>query len=378
MSRAPPKIPDPPPGKWKPRQPSRIYDYNYKVGQSYYTPQTEYIGSKPLQRTEQYKPPEAQTYAERFASSPIYGRAHGLPYDGKNSVYRQPSPVLKSGTSRASSVSRDSDTSGYLASLGPKDKFNVEDRRAFRRQSLCEDSSGSDKNPNRDSSRTRSSALDELRKIKENLQNDLKKITSLPPVPRRADEKKIVFKHETGPRGDTIIKREETISSSPRVYRRFSTSQDETDGQHQMSFRKRKTSFSEPETVETPSYFRARRASFGQSDNLQIPSSKFENFVKYSSQTNVGSSAGDETPRYRSVAHFREARKVLDSEEIADKIKKTFENQKGRYVEEASADIASMSRALRGSRLDPYEDVGPRGRARQRARLHHFSYGVGH
>jgi len=377
MNRVPPKIPEPPPGKWKPRQPSRIYDYNYKVGQSYYTPQTKYIGSKPLERTEQYKPPEAQTYAERFASAPIYGRAHGLPYDEKQSVYRQPSPVLKSGTSRARSVSRDSDTSGYLASLGPKDKFNIQDRRSFRRQSLCEDSTDSNKFPTRDTSRTRSSALDELRKVKENLEKDLKKFPSLPPTVPRRDEKKVVFKQETGPRGSTIIKREETVTSSPRISRRFSTTQRDTDGgKPPVSLRVRKTSYNEPETFETPSYFRSRRASFGQSEGIQIPGSKFENFVKYSSQTNAGSAAGDETPRFRSAAHFREARKVIDSEEIADKIKKTFENQKSRYLEDATADITSMTRSLRGSRLDPFEDDGPRGRARQRARLNHFSYGV--
>jgi len=286
---------------------------------------------------------------------------------------------MKSGTSRASSVSRDTDTSGYLASLGPKDQFNIQDRRAFRRQSLCEDSDGSVKVTGRDTSRTRSSALDELRKVKENLEKDLKKITLLPPVPRR-EEKKVIFKQETGPSGSAIVKREETITSSPRISRRFSTTsqQNTTDMQKPpLSMRTRKTSFSEPETVEIPSYFRARRASFGQSDNIQIPSSKFENVVKYSSQTNVGSAAGDETPRFRSAAQFREARKILDSEQIADKIKKTFENQKSRYVEDASADIASMSRVLRGTRLDPFEDVGPRGRARQQARLHHFSYGVG-
>jgi len=220
--------------------------------------------------------------------------------------------------------------------------------------------------------------LDELRKVKENLEKDLKKITALPPVPKR-EEKKIVFKQETGPTGSAVIKREETITSSPRISRRFSTSQHKssTESKPPLSLRTRKTSFNEPETVEIPSYFRARRASFGQSDSVQIPSSKFENVVKYSSQTNVGSAAGDETPRFRSAAQFREARKILDSEEIADKIKKTFENQKSRYVEDASADIASMSRVLRGTRLDPFEDDGPRGRARQRARLHHFSYGVG-
>lgn len=284
---------------------------------------------------------------------------------------------MKSGTSRASSVSRDTDTSGYLASLGPKDQFNIQDRRAFRRQSLCEDSDGFVKVPGRDTSRTRSSALDELRKVKENLEKDLKKITSLPPVPRR-EEKKVIFKQETGPSGSAVIKREETITSSPRISRRFSTSTQKTaDTKPPFSMRARKTSFSEPETVEVPSYFRARRASFGQSDSIQIPSSKFENVAKYSSQANVGSAAGDETPRFRSAAQFREARKILDSEEIADKIKKTFENQKSRYVEDASADIASMSRVLRGTRLDPFEEDGPRGRARQRARLHHFSYGVG-
>jgi len=274
-------------------------------------------------------------------------------------------------------VSRDTDTSGYLASLGPKDKFNLQDRRAFRRQSLCEDSDGSVRmSPrNTESPRTRSSALDEFKRIKNDLQKDLNKLTSLPPVPRR-DEKKVVFKHETTPRGNTIVKREETILSSPRISRRFTPGQYEMDAKPPTGFRSRKNSISDSsDHIEPPSVFRSRRSSFAQSD-IQIPGSKFENFVKYSSQTNVGSSTGgDETPRFRSAHHFREARKQIDSEEIADKIKKTFENQKSRYCENASADITSMSRALRGSRLDPFEDERV-GRARQRARLNHFSYGV--
>jgi len=324
-----------------------------------------------LNRTDQYKPPEAQTYAERYASNPIYGRAHGLPYDEKESVYNKPMAVLRSGTQRASSVSRDSDTSQYLASLGPKEQFKAEDCRSFRRRSVSEDSK-----PIESSRRRDSSAIDEFRRAKALIDDDFKKITSLPPTVRR-DEKKVVFKQEHGSKGQPIMKREETTYASPTISRKYITETKVTEkppvsyrihkssiGQSDstempLSFRTRKSSIGQFDSTEMPLSFRTRRSSFGHPESIQIPSSKFENVHKYSSQQNIYSSkSGDDTPRFRSAQNFRQAKKQIETEEISDQIKKTFETMKG-----------SIKR-------DPFEYDNSLASIRQKARAHHFTYGV--
>lgn len=86
--------------KWKRKLPYRIYDYNYKVGESYYQPQTEYIDSRDNLRNK-VVPPDCASYAERFAAKPIYGSAYGLPYQEHESalaqqlVHRRPSSASR-------------------------------------------------------------------------------------------------------------------------------------------------------------------------------------------------------------------------------------------------------------------------------------------
>ncbi|CAL4142337.1 unnamed protein product [Meganyctiphanes norvegica] len=86
--------------KWKRKLPTRIYDYNFKVSEGYYAPQTEFIETRPLQRTK-VAPPEHASYAERFSSRPWYGGVKGLPYHESESVYNQ--PILRP---RSASMSR--------------------------------------------------------------------------------------------------------------------------------------------------------------------------------------------------------------------------------------------------------------------------------
>jgi len=75
--------------KWKRKLPCRIYDYNYKVGESYYTPQTEYIDHRDNLRNK-VVPPDCASYAERFATKPFYGSAYGLPYQDYEAALTQP------------------------------------------------------------------------------------------------------------------------------------------------------------------------------------------------------------------------------------------------------------------------------------------------
>jgi len=86
--------------KWKRKLPSRIYDYNFKVSEGYYAPQTEFIETRPLRRTN-VAPPEHASYAERYAQRPWFGGVKGLPYpDTEAAMYK---PLLKP---RAASLSR--------------------------------------------------------------------------------------------------------------------------------------------------------------------------------------------------------------------------------------------------------------------------------
>jgi len=80
--------------------PTRIYDYNYRCGESYYSPQTDYISDREVLRRPTQQPPEAATFAERFAAKPFYGSAHGLPYDDAQSVRNLPPPRRSVSASR--------------------------------------------------------------------------------------------------------------------------------------------------------------------------------------------------------------------------------------------------------------------------------------
>lgn len=88
--------------KWRRKLPYRIYDYNYKVGESYYNPQTSYIEDRDNLR-KKINPPECANFAERFAARPFYGRAYGLPYGEDQAALNQP---LAHPRRRSSSASR--------------------------------------------------------------------------------------------------------------------------------------------------------------------------------------------------------------------------------------------------------------------------------
>lgn len=90
--------------RWKRKLPYRIYDYNYKVGESYYAPQTEYMDNRDNMRAHKTAPPECANFAERFAARPFYGKAYGLPYDGHRSLDESSYPRR-----RSSSASRGDD-----------------------------------------------------------------------------------------------------------------------------------------------------------------------------------------------------------------------------------------------------------------------------
>lgn len=364
-----PKLPEPPESKWKPRHHSRIYDYNYKVGESYYSPQTEYIGNRPLARSSTFKPPEAQTYAERFASKPIYGKTHGLPYDESESVFKQPLAIMVSGTrSRASSLSRDT---------SPESSFGS---RLNRRRSLFNDEDFTPSKPikkysfdNTNFEPIKSSDLrDKLRKISD----DFNKTPSYQP---RKDFQKteISFKQTFGPRGQPIIKREEVTYAPPEheipttSYRRSSiTDTSKYEFKPPLSLRTRRSSIGSGEEVSTTTRSSIRARKYTEDTSCGLPPRP----ARYGG---VSYNDDDASSKFVSASQFRDARKLKESEELTENIQKMVNKMKSHHLDDASADIRSVSRALRATSLDPFEDDSPRSRSRQRARLNKFAYGVG-
>jgi len=269
---SPPKLPEVPKNKWKPRHHIGIYDYNYKVGESYYTPQTKYIHKRPAETlTHTEKPPESQTYAERFASCPIYGSARGLPYDASQSVFRQPVATHTVGTrGRGSSLTRDSGVSQYLSSLGSHDPFSRADSKLSRQ--LAEPQ------PYKPKTKTTDDWADSRR------------VTSLPPSKKRLDDKVADYKQLDRP----IPKWQPNHSSSLTDISRA-----------------RKPSFSD--VTKPPLNLRSRRSSIGAPES----SSSLERRAKDEiTSIAYGHNSRDEAPRYRSSQYFRDARRQQESEDI--------------------------------------------------------------
>jgi len=75
--------------KWKRKLPTRIYDYNFKVSEGYYAPQTEFIETRPLHRTN-VAPPVHASYAERYSERPWFGGVKGLPYPETEAAINKP------------------------------------------------------------------------------------------------------------------------------------------------------------------------------------------------------------------------------------------------------------------------------------------------
>lgn len=365
----PPPLPPSLDNKWKPRHPTRIYDYNYKVGESYYNPQTEYIGNKPLDRTSSYiKPPKAQTYAERFSSNPIYGKTRGLPYDESESVFRQPMAILNTGTrSRASSLCRDPGPTSSASGSGSRRRSlfdDADDDFTFYRKPV---NLFSEESKRSSAPIERSDLRDKLRKISD----DLNKAPSYD-LPRKSyQSSEVKYRHEIGPRGQPIIKREETTYSVPSTsYRRTSVTESSNyDSKPPPSMRTRRSSIGTGEDYSTTSRssVRSRKYSEEASSSGLPPRS-----IRFSTSTRDD----DGNARFTSAHQFREARKTKDSEELTEHIQKMVNKMKSHHLDDASSDIRSLSRTIRSTSLDPFEDDGPRSRSRQRARLNKFTYGV--
>ena len=63
------------PSKWK-RPPTKVYAYNYDVGEHYYKPMLKHLEKKGSGAS--VDPPGPRTFAERLAEDPLYGRLKPL------------------------------------------------------------------------------------------------------------------------------------------------------------------------------------------------------------------------------------------------------------------------------------------------------------
>ncbi|XP_018024772.1 uncharacterized protein LOC108680463 [Hyalella azteca] len=373
---APSQLPLPAETKFKPKHPTRIYDYNYKVGESYYNPQTDYIGSRPLSNTSSsyVKPPEAQTYAERFAQRPIYGSARGLPYGESESVYNQPLASRLTGTGgpgsslpkepgrrgRASSLSRDpgAETPSYGSRFHRRSSLFDEDDFPSWQQSKKFSLGSSDPD------RVRDYAVQG--RMKRAIDDFLKTPRTTPT--REYETSEVKFRQETGPKGQQIIKREQytyTLPENSQTLRKSSiTETSDFASKPPLNLRTRRSSIGAGEEFSSRASVRTRKYSEDTSSRLPPRPSRYGR-------------GSDDSPTYSNAQQVRDARRAKESDELTESIMKMVNKMKSHHLDDATADIRSISRTVRATSLDPFEDDSDRSRSKQRARLHKFTYGIG-
>lgn len=341
------------------------------MGESYYSPQTDYIGHRPLTRENASKPPEAQTYAERFATNPIYGSAYGLPYDQNSSVFNQPMASTRASRrtpSRASSLTRDSsagrDGYGSYGSSGS--------RSGARRRSLFDDDdddfklSKPIKKYSLGSSEYDPIKSSDLRSRIKKMGEDFGKSIAYDTAPPRGTERtETTWKTNINSKGQPIVQRQDITYTSPvsgSTYRRSSVAE----LPYESSTRTRRSSIGGgEESNTTTTSTRTRKYSESSSSNYGRPPRPQRTSLEESSSS-----------RFTSAQSMRDARKLKDSEELSESINKMVNKMRSHHLDDADADIRSISRTVRAASLDPFEDDGPRSRSRQRARLNQFTYGV--
>lgn len=69
---------------WK-RPPTKVYDYNYDVGQHYYQPMIRHLDKKSAGVSSDS--PGPMSFAERLAEDPLYGRSKPAKYVSVNSIH---------------------------------------------------------------------------------------------------------------------------------------------------------------------------------------------------------------------------------------------------------------------------------------------------
>jgi len=209
----------------------------------------------------------------------------------------------------------------------------------------------------------RSSDLrDRIRKVSE----DFAKPRSYEPT-RNFNKTETSWKTDYNSRGQPVIKREEvsyTLPETGRSFRRSSvTETSSTTSKPPMSLRTRRTSIGSGEDFSSSrSSVRARKYS-EESGLYGLPPRPSRQF------------SSDES-KFTSSQVMRDARKMKESDDLTDNIQKMVNKMRSHHLDDAEADVRSISRTVRATSLDPFEDDGSRSRSKQRARLNQFTYGI--
>lgn len=206
---------------------------------------------------------------------------------------------------------------------------------------------------------------DRIRKISE----DYDKPVSWEPKRNNFRKSETTWSTATTPRGQPVIKREEVSYKLPETGKTF-----------------RRSSITETSNYESkpPTSLRTRRSSIGGGEEFNSSARSSTRTRKYSEDS---SSFGlpprpmrytsCEENKFPSAQTVRDARKIKESDYLTENIQKMVSKMKSHHLDNAEADIRSLSRTVRSASLDPFEDDSPRSRSRQRARLNQFTYGIG-
>lgn len=268
-------------------------------------------------------------------------------------MFKQPMAIHSAGTrSRASSLSRDSGTSQYLSSLESKPAFDKEVSRMSRQMSQPRGSGRSPRQGNSDSTPSFGSAVRSPRS------SSVTNLNSFDFSPRRTEEREIVFKKDYGPRGEEIVRREETrYLSGPetsRPSRGATTTAANPMGKPPLSLRHRRSSVGNPDDSSSTKLI----------ENLRNQTSS--GFGKYSStQVNFGMKNEFDEPMYRTAHNFRQARRQQESDELSQRIKNTVDNLKSRRSQDATIGFDRSSRFIRSGSLDVFENDGFQSRSQR-------------
>ncbi|KAF2362536.1 hypothetical protein FHG87_006711 [Trinorchestia longiramus] len=296
----------------------------------------------------------------------------GLPYDESQSVYNQPLASRLTGTGgRGSSLPKNPGQTGRASSLSrdPVTETSSYGSRHPRRSSLFDE----DDFPSRQSFKKFSLGSTDPERVKDQVSRDRmhKAVNDFLKTPisgrsREYETSEVKFREEIGPRGQPVIKREQYTYTLPETASTM-----------------RKSSITESSSYDSkpPLSLRTRRSSIGSGEEFSRTSVRTR---KYSEDTNYGLpprpsrfNRGEDSSSFASARQVRDARRAMESDELTENIMKMVNKMKSHHLDDAAADIRSISRTIRATSLDPVEDDSYRSRSKQRARLHNFTYGIG-
>ena len=205
---------------------------------------------------------------------------------------------------------------------------------------------------------------DRIRKISEDL--DVAPRAREPT--RNFQRNEISWKTETNNRGEPVIKRQEVSYKYPDTGSTY-----------------RRSSITETSSIvsKPPPSLRTRRSSIGTGEEFSSSSSSVRT-RKYSEQSGFSGlpprpsrHISSDDGKFTSAQVMRDARKMKESDDLTENIQKMVNKMKSHHLDDAEADVRSISRTVRATSLDPFEDDGTRSRSKQRARLNQFTYGIG-